>query len=79
MVEERSIAVITIKSSNRFGIFVHTFIRGTIMTIVFSHQVSSVLCGPVCGAVDFSWNHQQCSPCCDMAHSTWNIVVTNSL
>ena len=63
MVEESLIGISTIKSSNRFGIFVHTFICGSMMTMVFSHQVSSVLCGPVHGAIDFSWNHQQCSPC----------------
>ena len=72
-----SIGITTIKSRNRLRIFVNTFISGTIMGVIRSHQVSSVLCGPVCGAVDFSWNHQQCSSCCDMTHCTRNIVVCN--
>ena len=79
MIEVSTIAILTIKSRNRLRIFVNTFISGTMMIEILSHQVSSVLCGPVCGAVDFSWNHQQCSPFCDMTHCTRNIVVINAL
>ena len=77
MRDESTIGISNIKSRHKLGIFVHTFICGTIKTMVCRHQVSSVLCGPVCGAVDFSWNHQQCSSCCDITHCTRNIVVIN--
>ena len=72
-----SLLSMALTPSKSLWILIHTYEIGSVIFIMWSHQVTVVLSPPGGRAASSSWDHQDIFSSCGVTHDTWRISVPN--